>query len=179
MTPSIRPATLADVLDIQRLFQDMAVELDLSYPNYTTEYSRDAFTESLVRQLGFQDPTLLCFVAQSAAGIIGFTCTFLVTRTVGAPHRFGMGVWLHVSPAWRQQGIGHSLLRATLDLAQARGITQVEIAAAPSDFRWAKLGWIPYSISYMLPLSEAIQAMDRLRPTEVEEEPPTMLTGFA
>jgi len=157
----VRRAIFADLPAIRVAFAHLVGELEakriVPYPEHDAT-TLDDFTVHLAGRIG-TDPRLLLYVAleEDTHQLLGFLGGEVSERVLGYPTRFGAAHWLYVAPGGRGQGVARALVRlACEDLAQL-GITHVELASLTGDDQWARRGWYPYLVHFVLPL-EAVYA---------------------
>lgn len=150
----VRPATLPDLIWIRMLYAQMLAEVAPTYPLYDAA-GLEAFTSAMAARLGV-DGGLVCYVAEDGPLVGGFLLGEILHRTIGHPKTFATAHWLYVVPQWRGQGVGRALSLAALAEYEGKGVEGVELGARIDDPQWAARGWIPVSITYALPFSQAI-----------------------
>ena len=130
-TPTIRPATPADLPAIVGLIRELAVFERL-------EHLVVATPESLAPHLFGPRPAAECVVADSGAAIVAFALFFTNFSTfLGRP-----GLYLedlYVQPAHRGTGLGKALLQHLGALAVERGCGR---------FEWSVLDWNENAIRF-------------------------------
>jgi GNAT superfamily N-acetyltransferase len=130
-TPTLRPATPADVPAIVGLIRELAAFEHL-------EHLVDVTPESLLPQLFGERPAAEAMVAEVGGQVVGFALYFTNFSTfLGKP-----GLYLedlYVQPAHRGSGLGKALLQALGALAVARGCGR---------FEWSVLDWNENAIRF-------------------------------
>ena len=130
-TPSIRPATPADLPAIVGLIRELAAYERL-------EHLVVATPESMAPHLFGPRPAAECVVAESGAAIVAFALFFTNFSTfLGQP-----GLYLedlYVQPAHRGTGLGKALLQHLGALAVERGCGR---------FEWSVLDWNESAIRF-------------------------------
>jgi len=170
----VRRAIFADLPAIRVGFAHLVTELEakrlVPYPEHDAT-TLDDFTVHLAGRIGV-DPRLLLYVAleDETHRLLGFLGGEVSQRVLGYPTTYGAAHWLYVAPAARGQGVGRAMVRlACEDLAQL-GITHVELASLTGDDQWARRGWYPYLVHFVLPL-EAVYAGAQDKPPAPALEP--------
>ncbi|CAD5371693.1 N-acetyltransferase domain-containing protein [Rubrivivax sp. A210] len=130
-TPTLRPATPADVPAIVGLIRELAVFEKLEHLVVVTP-------ESLLPQLFGERPAAEALVGEVGGTVVAFALFFHNFSTfLGRP-----GLYLedlYVQPAHRGTGLGKALLRALGALAVARGCGR---------FEWSVLDWNRNAINF-------------------------------
>lgn len=150
----IRPATSADLFWLRLLIGALMESKPDVYPSMT---ARDLETQTalLASKLGSEEPSFLCYVAESDATIGGFVLGDVCTR-VGEPRHYLFVNFFFVTPAWQGQGIGRALSTAILNAAKASGATHIEFIEQRDDAQWVMRGWPTVGTVHGLDLDSAL-----------------------
>ena len=129
---AVRPATSADIPILGRfgaLLVSLHHELDPDRFIGPTPNTESAYAEFLSQQL--KRPDVIVLVAEGAGAVLGYTYAGLEgTDYMALRGPAGVVYDLVVDPTRRREGIGRSLLEATLSELAARGAPRIVLSTA-------------------------------------------------
>jgi len=174
----VRRAIFADLPAIRVGFAHLVAEMEsrrlVPYPAHDGG-TLDDFTVHLAGRIGV-DPRLLLYVALDDAthALLGFLGGEVSERVLGYPTRYGAAHWLYVAPGARGYGVARALVRLACEDLTQLGITHVELASLTGDDQWARRGWYPYLVHFVLPLEAVIAGAAERPPAPAMEPAPAL-----
>ena len=145
---AVRRATIADLLLLRTMWQEMYDEKPPPYPFYAPS-ELTALTEQLALTLVKTDEQTFfrAFVLEVDGEPAGFCAGELKARGFGIPRMYGAAHWLFVRPEYRGLGHGRALAKACIEYLASLGLEMIEVVSMLGDEQWMRRGFVPVSVN--------------------------------